>query len=196
LAAALSLATALFSYRYLAPSAPLVPPNVAGNAYAAIVLPVHAVSAATALLLGPLQFWRSLRSRRPRAHRLVGRLYVLACMLGGASGFVLALGSTAGPIAGAGFATLALAWIYVTGRGVRLAVQGRYDEHRRWMIRSFALTFAAVTLRLLLILAPAAPIGSTDAYRAIAWLCWVPNLLIVEACFAWAAPRFVRLEKA
>jgi hypothetical protein len=79
--------------------------------------------------------------------------------------------------------------------GWRRAVQGRLDEHRRWMVRSFALTFAAVTLRLQLPLAAAAPIDSLDAYRAIAWLCWVPNLLAVEAFLAWRAPRFLLLEK-
>ena len=59
-------------------------------------------------------------------------------------------------------------------------MQGRFNEHRAWMIRSFALTFAAVTLRLYLPIASFLPVHSDDAYRAISILCWVPNLAIVE----------------
>jgi hypothetical protein len=57
---------------------------------------------------------------------------------------------------------------------------GRYARHGRWMARSFALTFAAVTLRLYMPLASFLPVSGEDAYRAIAYLCWIPNLLIAE----------------
>lgn len=189
LGATLSLATAAVSYRYLLPSTPGVPGNVAANPFAWPLLPLHAVFAATALLLGPFQFWRGARVRRPSLHRASGRVYVGACLAGGVTGLGLALGSTAGPIAATGFAALATAWIYVTVRGWRSAVQGGFIEHRRWMARSFALTFAAVTLRLQIPLAAAAALEPLEAYRAIAWLCWVPNLLAVEACLALTSLR-------
>jgi hypothetical protein len=48
------------------------------------------------------------------------------------------------------------------------------------MIRSFALTLAAVALRVYLPSALAAGIEFETAYPIIAWLCWVPNLLVVE----------------
>jgi hypothetical protein len=73
-----------------------------------------------------------------------------------------------------------VAWIGTTAYAWRLAVARRFVEHRRWMVRSFALTFAAVTLRLYL---PIAPIMGWDfmvAYRAISILCWVPNLIVAE----------------
>ena len=53
--------------------------------------------------------------------------------------------------------------------------------HREWMIRSFALTFAAVTLRLYLPIAQLLPVELDDAYRAISFLCWAPNLVVAEA---------------
>jgi predicted membrane protein DUF2306 len=53
-------------------------------------------------------------------------------------------------------------------------------KHRRWMVRNFALTFAAVTLRLWIPMSFAAGIPFEIAYPAIAWLCWVPNLLLPE----------------
>ena len=56
-----------------------------------------------------------------------------------------------------------------------------FVAHRKWMIRSFALTFAAVTLRLYLPIAQLLPIEFDNAYRVISFLCWVPNLIVAEA---------------
>lgn len=188
-AAVLSIGVALFSYRYLTASE-LRAPDILANGYAAPFLVLHVIGAATALLIGPFQFIARFRTRRSGLHRYVGRVYVASCLLGGASGLPLALGSTAGPIAAAGFGLLAVAWLATTWLGWRSAVERRFVEHRRWMLRSFALTFAAVTLRLYLPLPPLLGIDFADGYRAISWLCWVPNLIVIEAYLAWtAAPK-------
>jgi uncharacterized membrane protein len=183
----LSGAVALAALRYAIPPLAAAPANVAANAFAAPWLPLHAVAGAAALLLAPFQVLRRLRAAWPRLHRLAGRAYVAAVLVAGASGLVLALGTTAGPVAAAGFGLLALTWLHATARAWRAAVERRFAAHRRWMLRSFALTFAAVTLRLQLPLAQAAGVEFADAYRAIAWLCWLPNLLVVEAWLALAA---------
>jgi len=52
--------------------------------------------------------------------------------------------------------------------------------HRRWMIRNYSLTFAAVTLRLYLPLAFLLGIPFELSYPLVAWLCWVPNLVAAE----------------
>ena len=54
------------------------------------------------------------------------------------------------------------------------------DAHRAWMLRSYALTLAAVTLRIYIPLSQVAGVEFEAAYQAISWFCWVPNLLIVE----------------
>lgn len=181
LGALLCIGVAAYSYRYLAPSGP-PSSSVTENGFAQPWLAVHVACAATALLLGPWQFLSTLRQRRPRWHRWSGRVYVAGCMLGGVSGLLLALGSVAGPIAMAGFGLLAVLWLLSTGLAWRAAMQRRFAEHRAWMIRSFALTFAAVTLRLqlpaLVIFLPS--IEFIDGYRAISFLAWVPNLLVAE----------------
>ena len=64
--------------------------------------------------------------------------------------------------------------------GWRQAVAGQYATHRRWMIRSLSLTFAAVTLRLMLPMIPLTGLAFVEGYRAISFLCWVPNLLLAE----------------
>jgi hypothetical protein len=101
-------------------------------------------------------------------------------VVGGVAGFVLALGASTGPISTIGFGSLAVLWIVTTLLAWRRATQRRFTEHRGWMIRSFALTFAAVTLRLYLPLTSLFPVHFDDAYRAISFLCWVPNILMVE----------------
>jgi uncharacterized membrane protein len=177
--ALLSLGVALTAMRYLAGVGP-VPEVVAGNRHINPALVIHVAGAATALLLAPLQFVPRLRARLPRLHRWTGRIYVAGCLLGGMSGFVLALGVSTGPVSMAGFGLLALLWIAVTAQAWRKAMQRDFAAHRRWMIRSFALTFAAVTLRLYLPLGFLLPVSFDDAYRVISFLCWVPNLLAAE----------------
>ena len=178
-----SLVVALVSYRYLAGVGPLAP-EILQNAFARPWLTVHVAGAATALLIAPAQFVARVRRARPGAHRMLGRIYVVGCVVGGVGGLILAPGSTAGPIATAGFGVLAALWIFATVRAWRLAVQRRFVEHRAWMLRSFALTFAAVTLRIGLVVLPLAGMSFLDAYRALAFLSWIPNLLVVELLLA------------
>lgn len=183
MAALASLAIALYGFHYLLPDA-AVPPNIGANPMARPWLFVHVGFAATALLLGPAQFLPRLRSRFPRLHRWTGRIYVTACLAGGFAGLLLAVGSTAGPVATAGFGLLAVLWMAAAAQAWRLARTRRFEAHRRWMIRSFALTFAAVTLRIYLPLVAIAGLPFLDWYRAIAFLCWVPNLVAAELYLA------------
>jgi uncharacterized membrane protein len=179
LIALLCAAIALFSYRYLFGTGPRFE-VIAGNKLSNPWLVVHVATAATALLVAPLQFLAGLRSRSPGLHRWVGRMYVTCCILGALTGLVLSLGASTGPITTAGFGLLAITWLYTTVLGWRTARDRCFAEHRRWMIRSFALTFAAVTLRAYLPLLQALPIAFNDGYRAISFLCWLPNLLVAE----------------
>jgi hypothetical protein len=156
------------------------------------ILVVHALTAGIALLVGPWQFVRRIR-RMPRIHRNLGRTYLFAGVLpASAAGIVLAWLSTAGPWSSLGFAFLDVAWVATAGAGYLAARDRRYRDHERWMIRSFALTFAGVMLRvwmpvlLLLQLAlPHDPGVSTDdmldrAYVFVPWLAWIPNVIVVE----------------
>ncbi len=181
LGALLCVGVAVVSYRYLVPGVVLAP-LVVGNPFLVPWLTVHAAAAATALLVAPLQFRSRLRARWPKLHRVLGRVYVTGCLAGGVTGLLLALGSTSGPAATLGFGALAVVWFYATARAWRLAVRRELAVHREWMIRSFALTFAAVTVRLYLQVSQMLPVevSVVDAYRAIAFLSWIPNLIVAE----------------
>jgi uncharacterized membrane protein len=85
------------------------------------------------------------RTRRSAWHRIEGRVYVGACLIGALAGFYIAFHATAGPWATAGFAILAVLWFGATLTGYLSARRGNFVLHRRWMIRSYALTSAAIT---------------------------------------------------
>ena len=125
-----------------------------------------------------------MRSSRVALHRWLGRTYLgIGVLVGGVAGLVVALHAFGGVTARLGFAALALAWLY-TGTRAYLAIRSRdVAAHRRWMVRNFALTFAAVTLRIYLPASALAGVSFELAYPAIAWLCWAPNLVVAELWF-------------
>ena len=178
LAAFLSVGVAGYAYWAVAAGGPPAP-QVMANLFARPWLMVHMALAGTALAAGPLQFLPAIRRRRP-LHRWIGRAYVISCLIGGVAGLTMAFGTTAGPVAAWGFGTLAVIWIVCNVEGWRMARDRQFDAHRAWMIRSFALTFGAVTLRLYLPISQVIGIPFPEAYSAISWLAWVPNLLLAE----------------
>lgn len=149
---------------------------------------IHIVFAGLALLIGGLQFSKRLRRRAPRLHRWVGRTYVVAVMIGGVSAFVMSFFSSVALLGFFGFGTLAVLWIWTTYRGYRSARDGDFAAHQAWMIRSYALSYAAPTLRmwLLILLVIQLPFGvdsataAVNAYAPVPFLCWLPNIVIAE----------------
>jgi uncharacterized membrane protein len=156
------------------------PPPVLANAFAKPFLILHVIGGLTALLVAPVQFVGMVRGRWPAFHRLTGRIYVAACAVAAPAGFMLAMGTTAGPVAAAGFAIPALLWPLFTWLGWRAAVEGRFADHREWMLRSYAITATAITLRLMLPAAGLYGLPLFPAYRVIAWVSWLTNLAVFE----------------
>jgi uncharacterized membrane protein len=145
------------------------------------LITLHAVGASIALLLGPLQFIDSWRARSPRLHRITGYLYLLPGVgMGGVTGVLLARYSFGGLVSHLGFGMLGCLWLFTGFMALASARKRRFEEHRRWMTRNFALCLAAVTLRIYLPLSMIAGLPFEQAYPAIAWLCWVPNLIVAE----------------
>ena len=141
---------------------------------------VHVITGPVALVLAPLQFWQRLRAEKPVVHRWLGRAYVLMVLLAGVSGLFVGFDAEGGLAAKSGFILLSLAWLWVTARGIVCARAGQFSQHRVWMIRSAALTFAGVMLRVWLPLQLVAGVPFQIAYPVVAWACWVPNLLFAE----------------
>lgn len=149
----------------------------------------HVVLASVALALVPFQLWRRLRARRIHLHRLLGRVYALSVVASGLGGFLLAVATESGVAAAWGFGLLAIAWVGTTLYGVALAVLGDVVEHRRWMVRSAALTMSAVTLRIYLGLFAFSGLSYEQVAGLLGWICWVPNLLFAELLLRRPAAR-------
>ncbi len=155
---------------------------------------LHVVAGGLALLASPWQFAARLRERRPGLHRWLGRVSLVAIALGALAGLVIAPVNRAGIGGFFGFGMLAVLWGYSALRSYRAVRAGDLATHQAWAIRTFALTYAAVMLRLWLgvligVQVPFAsmPVGPdtaevlfTRAYAAVPFLCWVPNMMLAE----------------
>ena len=145
------------------------------------VLYIHIFTAIFALIIGPFQLFMKPTNDRKRWHRLLGYGYVLSITVSGIVSVYLSLFATGGWIAGLGFMSLDVLWVATTLTATRKIMAKDIQAHKAWMLRSYALTFAAVTLRIWL--APLALLfGDFEAgFRVVAWVCWIPNLIVIEA---------------
>ena len=168
--------------------------NVAGN-YAdratvvQLAFYLHIGFGGLALLLSPFQFVARVRNRVPGVHRTIGRIVLGSIAVAGVAGLVLAPRSLAGAAGTAGFGLLALLWVTFAAVAFRAIRRRDVDRHRHWMVRTFALTYAAVTLRLWLGVLIAIQVGVAGvagqtafdrAYVVVPFLAWIPNLLVAE----------------
>lgn len=177
-----SFLIALMSYRFLLLGMDAAFPEMIGHlTNRNLIFIAHVTASPIALALGTVNMWERRRRKRRVAHRWTGRAYAVAILVGGVSGLGLALGASGGMVATFGFGALSVLWIGTTAQAVRFAMAGDFMRHRRWMIRSFALTLAAVTLRLYL---PVFMIFGEMTYAQasvwVAWLSWAPNLALAE----------------
>lgn len=140
----------------------------------------HVIFGAVALVTGALNFRHGVRRRWPRVHHRIGEAYLVAAVLTGAAGGVLAVFAYGGLANRLGFGGLAVALLTTTVMAYVEVRARRFHAHRVWMIRSYAMILAAVSLRFQLPLLSIAFGAFDPAYAVVAWSCWVPNLLVAE----------------
>ena len=141
---------------------------------------IHISGGLVGMLIGPFQFISSWRRKYPKLHRGLGTAYYAGIFSSGFAGLCIAPFAMGGAVSQTGFFTLGLVWLFVTGMGLRTILQGRYREHGQWMIRSYALTFATIPQRTLLLFALFTPIPFLDLYRLSAWLPWIMQLILAQ----------------
>ena len=141
----------------------------------------HITSGPCSLVLGMILISDQFRTRFAKWHRRLGRIQT-ACvlLLITPSGLWMAFYAETGAVAGAGFASLAVATGLCVGLGWRSAVKRRFVQHRRWMLRCFVLLCSAVVLRAI---GGVATVTGSDAawlYPLSAWTCWLVPLAVLE----------------
>ena len=161
--------------------------------WAWVALVVHVPSAALAMILGALQFVPRIRARRP-VHRAIGRTFLcLGTLAFVVTGIPLALSTPDGNITRFGVLVPAVLWPVVAVVAFRAIRAGDVARHREWMIRLYAITFFAITTRLIvpLMLLVQVPVMSSrydgDVQAAVSasipigqWLGWIINLAVAE----------------
>jgi uncharacterized membrane protein len=141
----------------------------------------HISGGMVALLIGPFQFSRRLRQRYLRLHRATGRVYLIAILCGSIGALALSITTPDGRPWGFGLQGLILAWVTTAGMAYYAIRQRQIQIHQEWMVRSYVVTFAFVTFRLLYDVPPMSRLGSPNE-RGITyiWASWALPLLATE----------------
>jgi hypothetical protein len=143
---------------------------------------VHVYTSMLVLPAGFTQFSKKMLKHFPHWHRRLGYIYVGAVLLlSGPTGLLMGFYANGGIGSRIAFVLLALLWMFTTLMALLCAQQQKFQSHRNYMMRSYALALSAITLRIWkYILANNFEIPPMDQYRLIAWLGFVPNLLVAE----------------
>lgn len=143
---------------------------------------LHVFTAIPVVLLGWGQFSTWLQQKHARWHRGIGKLYVGLVLFGAApGGLVLAMGAAGGWWGKVCFVIMSLLWGFFTLRAWLRIRKHNIQGHQADMQRSYALSFAAISLRIWMFLIGGVLAWRTpEAYALCAWLCWVPNLVLLE----------------
>ncbi|GAA4276050.1 DUF2306 domain-containing protein [Aquimarina mytili] len=142
----------------------------------------HVIFSVFSLFAGFTQFSKTIRTKYTRIHRIAGWIYLVSILVFAApSGLVIGYYANGGFWSQLAFCLLAVGWFWFSLQAILALRQKEYQKHQIFMIRSFALTLSAITLRLwkyliVLVFQP----RPMDVYQIVAWLGWVLNLIIAE----------------
>lgn len=143
---------------------------------------IHVYSAIFVLVAGFTQFNNYLLKKHKRFHKIAGYFYaVIVILLASPSGIFIGYFGNGGVTSKISFILLGILWFWFTLKAILLIRKRNVIAHRQFMLRSFALTFSAITLRfwkvIIVYLFHPAPM---DVYQIVAWLGWIPNLILIE----------------
>ncbi len=176
-------------YVFLPPGtlAPPLKPSFDSNTLAIIS---HAVFSSIAIVSGVIQLRKSFRDKHPVLNIHLRKIYFVSVLFGGVTGLYLAFFAYAGFANVVGFSLLAVLWLLTTFNAYIAQKNDDIETYKVWIIRSFALTFAAVTLRIYMgIFFIIFGYRQFDYfYATLGFLCWIPNIVIIE--WMYLLPKF------
>lgn len=142
----------------------------------------HVYTSWIVIVVGFFQFWKFLRSRFSDTHRFFGKIYIFVILIFSApSGLAMSMVANGGWISQVAFVILTLLWFYFTYKAYHFARTKNWDQHQKYMFRSYALTLSAISLRFIkYILANTLELPPMDMYRIVSWAGWGVNLVLVE----------------
>ncbi|MEL7022828.1 MAG: DUF2306 domain-containing protein [Pseudomonadota bacterium] len=145
-----------------------------------LTMMLHIGAGVIALLAGTAQFIPLLKRFR-LLHRVAGSVYCIAVGIGGTAGLRAATFAFGGASNSVAFGMMSTLWLLTTALALVNVYRGNLEAHQRWMKRSFAITLAAVTLRIELgLFIFVGGLSFSETYLIVPWTSWVGNLLILE----------------
>jgi len=142
----------------------------------------HVYTSLFVLILGISQFSETLRKTFPKLHKNLGKLYILLVLfIASPSGLIMALYANGGIVSKISFCIQAVLWFVFTYKAYQYVKKKDWHNHQKFMLRSYALTLSAISLRLFKwMIVSAFALPPMDTYRIVSWLGWVFNIALVE----------------
>lgn len=147
-----------------------------------VIFRLHMAASALALMLLPLMI--ATRHKR-HLHRPVGRALGIFVAVGGLTALPVAVLSSSGEIARAGFFVQGLVWLALFAAGWRAIRAHDVPRHTRLMLMMAAVTTGAVWFRLITGTALLLHLPFEPMYALAAWAGW---LVPLAAAWSWTQP--------
>jgi uncharacterized membrane protein len=143
---------------------------------------IHVFSSVLALMAGLTQFSSYILKHHRPLHKVMGRIYVIVILVVNfPTAMVMAYYANGHLPTKIAFMLLDLLWFAFTLQAFLAIRRGKVQRHKEFMIRSFALTFSAITLRTWkIVLTNSTDLDAETIYMIDAWMGFVPNLLFAE----------------
>ena len=158
----------------------------------------HAVFGTIVLVFAPLQFSDRLRQRFTKAHRIMGRLYVLgAFVLAPLGAYIQYYQERMG--APRSFSILAIVdaamLMGATALALLFAVRRKIALHRQWATRSYAIALVFIGGRFVLGVTGWEALGIEIA-QAIIWACLALSVVLADVSIHWREIRLALSPRA
>ena len=144
----------------------------------------HIFLGMVAFVIGPFQFIPFIRKKYVKTHRTMGKIYLLCISVSAPVAIYLAATSQINFVYASGLVMLATAWI-TTSLMAYISIRKKlFSTHREWMVRSYVVTFAFATFRLMGEVLDMLGVGPFEMRAAfLSWACWSIPLLVTEVIF-------------
>lgn len=143
---------------------------------------VHVFSAILTLMAGFTQFSSYILTEHRKLHRIMGKIYVFNVLfVNFPAGMLLAVYANGHLPSKIAFIILDSLWFCFTLKAFWEIRKGNVKRHKQFMMRSYALTLSAITLRTWkIVLTSLFVLDPVTLYMIQAWLGFVPNLFFAE----------------
>ncbi len=151
---------------------------ILSNIFWNIAFYTHIIFGAISLLIGWIGFSEKIRANNLNIHKKIGKTYIVSVLLSSLAGIYIGFFATSGIVSSIGFISLGILWFYITLMAFIHIKKKKIVLHQKFMIYSYALCFAAVTLRIWMPLMIYIYQDFDTGYKIASWLCWLPNIII------------------